>query len=195
MKSAGLDAVTEFCDNAKATHVMEVEDQALIQLCGDPGLQDHAPADATPPADVTPHAIPAVAGPPPWTLPDHLQVIPSGRAFDIVDNGSSAPRVIGRVTAQMQDGGVRCTCKLPDHSDNSRNPCYIWLRAPGHYAAAIACIGEWLSEGVRNNADHTAHRTAADVQRSHFNEFAWSLANVSALCIVRACKRALACSK
>ena len=195
MKSAGLEK--EFGDNAKATHIIDTEEQALIQLCGDPGLEVHDFAPPPPPHHPTippsVHHQSTIIRPPPWTLPGHIQVIPDGRAFDIVDIGSSVPRVIGRLGAQMQDGGVRCTCKLPGHSTNSQNQCYIWLKAPGHYAAAIACIGEWLSQGIGSN--QTVHRTDADVQRAAFREFAWSLTNVRALCTVRACKRALTCNK
>ena len=127
--------------------------------------------DATTPP-TPPPPIPTPPPPTPWKMPNNIEMVPSGRGYDIMDLGGSSKRCVGRVGAPMAvSGAIRAVCKLPGHSCNSKNQCCIWLTAPGHVNAALSCIGERVNDAMVEGSDQTKHSSAAAVQAARFRDF------------------------
>jgi hypothetical protein len=127
------------------------------------------------PATHAQHAAPAPSTmlTAPWTTPTNIRVEPDNTGLNIIDMGPSTPKYIGKIHAQMTDGGVRAVCKMRDHGDQPDSPCYIWLTAPGHYQDAVACISEWFQGGLSGNLSKDDHRKDAATQRVRFTSYVW----------------------
>ena len=124
MKEAGL--LQEYCGNIGTGEDLDFQNEE--------DMEDHATA-----------CLEELGKPPPkpdnsgrsWKLPDNIKLETLGKGIDVMDIGSSKPRCIGRIDSQMPDGSLKATCRLPDHSCHTSDPCRMWLKAPGHYAMAI----------------------------------------------------------